>query len=70
MSALLAAEVVTATPDVVPVDPESLDATRPADIDVCIQCMGAGFVSLLIEDEWESEECWACDGTGQQRGAA
>jgi hypothetical protein len=69
MSALaIAAEAV-----MVPIDPEDLDATRPADYEVCSICAGDGAVQVQTGDPypgaWDGEECWACTGTGI-RGAA
>jgi hypothetical protein len=56
-----------------PPDPESLDATRPVDLDVCPVCAGDGAVQVQTGDPyvgaWDGVECWACAGTGQ-RGAA
>lgn len=55
-----------------PPDPVSLDATRPADLDVCGTCDGNGWFSWQAGDqldEWDSVECWDCAGTGR-RGAA
>jgi hypothetical protein len=55
---------------VVPPDPESLDATRPADLDVCPVCEGDQAIPVRSSDgEADAEECWACAGTGI-RGAA
>lgn len=58
---------------VVPPDPESLDATRPDDLDVCPNCGGDGAVPVQTNDPypgaWDGDECWACAGTGI-RGAA
>lgn len=53
-----------------PSDPESLDATRPVDLDVCPICAGERAVQVPAADgEYDAEECWACAGTGL-RGAA
>lgn len=49
-----------------PPDPESLDATRPADLDTCERCRGLGDVTTLRGD-WIL--CGVCLGTGE-RGAA
>lgn len=56
--------------DVVPVDPASIDATRPEDIDVCRICHGEGAVVWQTDGEWDSEECYLCRGTGVLAGAA
>lgn len=57
----------------IPLDPESLDATRPTDLDCCPICAGDGAVQVQSGDPypgaWDGEECWACAGTGT-RGAA
>jgi hypothetical protein len=54
-------------------DPESLDATRPVDIDVCPVCDGRGGYEVQTGDPysgaWDGVECWSCGGTGM-RGAA
>jgi hypothetical protein len=64
----LVTAVVTAPVEpavVIPVDPESLDATRPVDMDVCSVCGGlGGYPVPLPLGEWDGEECWACGGTG------
>lgn len=56
-----------------PPDPESLDATRPDDLDLCAVCRGDGAVQVQTGDPypgaWDGVECWACAGTGE-RGAA
>lgn len=56
-----------------PVDPDSLDATRPTDLDTCGVCMGDGAIQVptgfLYAQEFDAAECWACGGTGV-RGAA
>lgn len=71
VSALAIAPAVEPAP--IPIDPESLDATRPADLDVCPVCAGDGAVQVQTGDPyegaWDGVECWACDGTGI-RGAA
>lgn len=67
MTALAIVEAVA-----VPVDPESLDATRPDDLDVCPACRGDRAVLVAVDPvtgEADAEECWACAGTGI-RGAA
>jgi hypothetical protein len=55
------------------IDPESLEATRPVDLDVCLVCMGDGWLShptgFLYAQEFNDEACWNCHGTGR-RGAA
>lgn len=55
----------------VPIDPESLDATRPVDLDVCPFCQGDRAIHLIdqVTGEADAEECSACAGTGI-RGAA
>lgn len=56
-----------------PADPESLDATRPVDVDTCGVCMGDGALRVptghLYAREFDMEPCWNCHGNGQ-RGAA
>jgi hypothetical protein len=72
MSALALVEPVSIPADTTPVDPESLDATRPADLDVCPVCHGDRAVLVAVDPvtgEADAEECSACAGTGQ-RGAA
>lgn len=77
MSAALAYPPPTVTEingaPLMPVDPESLDATRPEDLDVCPECRGEGAIQVRTDDPypgaWDGEECWACSGTGE-RGAA
>lgn len=54
---------------VIPIDPESLDATRPDDVDACTVCIGAGYVTTFVDGEGQDDECWACQGT-TIRGAA
>ena len=55
------------------IDPESLDATRPVDLDLCPVCEGLGGYTVASHDPFDDAgdgvECWACGGTGQ-RGAA
>lgn len=56
----------------IPADPESLDATRPDDLDVCDVCQGSGEIQIGWAGdphEYDGEPCWGCAGTGQ-RGAA
>jgi hypothetical protein len=65
MSAAYALEA----PVVVPLDPESLDATRPADIDACPACIDGAVLVPLGDGEYDAEACRACGGTGV-RGAA
>lgn len=50
--------------EVLPLDPASLDATRPVDIDVCGECMGDRCIVTFDQGEGQSDECWACNGTG------
>ena len=72
MTALATAPVAAdREPVVVPIDPESLDATRPVDLDVCPVCEGDGGVQLVdgVTGEADAEACWSCGGTGV-RGAA
>jgi hypothetical protein len=49
-----------------PPDPESLDATRPVDLDVCPVCAGDRAIPLVdhATGEADAEECWGCAGTG------
>lgn len=53
----------------IPLDPEDLEATRPADLDACLRCSGTGGVP----SEWSVwigqlyDECPNCGGTGQDR---
>lgn len=60
-------------PVLFPVDPESLEATRPADLDCCPVCEGDGAIAVQTGDPypgaWDGVECWSCGGTGV-RGAA
>jgi hypothetical protein len=54
-------------------DPESLEDSRPDDIDVCNVCSGEGAVMYQHDpylDEWDSVECWVCNGTGELGAAA
>lgn len=73
MSAAHAYEPET-PPVVVSPDPESLDATRPDDLDCCPVCYGDGAIRIqvgdLLDDEWDSTECYVCHGTGTLVGAA
>lgn len=59
--------LVIVPPIVISVDPESLDATRPVDVDVCPHCID-GTVQVQTGDPypgaWDGEPCWACGGTG------
>lgn len=61
-------------PIVIGPDPESLDATRPDDVDVCHACAGEGAVMVITGDPydggWDSVECCFCHGTGTLGGAA
>lgn len=64
-------EAPVAVPAGAPTDPESLDWSRPFDIDVCPVCMGEGAVMHQYDPyapEFDSVECVPCAGTGQ-RGA-
>ena len=54
--------------ELVPIDPEDLDATRPDDFDVCTWCIGQGVIPLPGADGYE-RTCHQCHGTGK-RGAA
>lgn len=70
----LVAPRVAAGEDKLPtIDPESLDASRPDDIDACSVCDGLGGLSWVTNDPYpgatDGDACWACGGTGQ-RGAA
>lgn len=65
----MTAALAVAAPVVVPIDPEDLDATRPADLDVCSVCMGDGAIDLQVDGEWTAEPCWSCHGS-RQRGAS
>lgn len=47
-----------------PPDPESVEATRPVDIDDCGVCAGSRAIQLDPRDPASVEECGACDGTG------
>ena len=51
-------------PESPPPDPQSLDATRPEDIDDCSMCMGEGLVDDMREGEPVDVLCWVCGGTG------
>lgn len=47
-----------------PPEPESLDATRPHDLDLCSSCDGHG-VQAVWRDGWELDAtCPRCYGTG------
>jgi hypothetical protein len=59
-------QMLAADPDVIPIDPESLDATRPADLDCCSRCMGDGVVYAFYEGEPCDITCPACEGSGQR----
>ena len=70
---LLVAPAALSPVDPDSLDPESLDATRPVDVDCCGVCMGEGGIQVptgfLYAQEFNGEECWGCGGTGE-RGAA
>lgn len=66
--------LVAAGEDKLPtIDPQSLDATRPVDLDVCPVCEGDGGISWVSNDPYpgatDGDVCWLCGGTGV-RGAA
>jgi len=68
----MTALIVPVVPVDVPPDPQSLDATRPDDLDVCGICHGDRAVLVVVDPvtgEADAEECWGCAGTGI-RGAA
>lgn len=54
------------TPIPFPIDPESLDATRPVDLDVCTGCAGDGLVVVLLESDLVDRDCPRCGGTGER----
>jgi phage/plasmid primase-like uncharacterized protein len=47
-----------------PVDPESLDATRPVDLDDCPACGGEGCLIVDDGDPAGRGACWSCGGDG------
>lgn len=73
MSAAFAVQVEVDSGSAIPPDPEDLDATRPSDLDLCVECQGEGAIQVQTGDPypgaWDGEECPFCNGTGQ-RGAA
>lgn len=52
-----------------PLDPQSPDATRPADIDACTTCKGYGALLPNPRDPASVIDCPACAGS-RERGAA
>ena len=51
-------------PVAIPLDPADLNRIPPSDIDVCDVCMGDGCIDTFVAGEGQSDECWACHGTG------
>lgn len=49
-----------------PVDPESLDATRPVDLTDCDACHGVGLVVTYVEGDQADVRCGMCGGTGER----